>query len=556
MNHLDPNWIEAQHRSFLNWTNLKLKPKNVQLTDLPKDLQTGVHLIELLEALTGNSYPLQNLNPTFRIQQINNVNEALSIITDQLKIPLVNIGANDIVDGNKKLVLGLIHALICRYQILTLVKSSGDEEDDEEEIHDEALALSKAEKIIVKWLNDTLYDQNKKIKNLTSDWCDGEHLRRLIEYFTNDDINLSHITDPVEKVRTLVEMAENKLNIPRIVEPQDMVNYPDRFTMLAYLASYRSAKRIGEDEFNYIPTPIKDNLNQNTTSTGPNELTQQQTTVSHTTIFEKSSNNLPSEISISELSPPVVKQTTSVNLQSPVNYQNNNASPQLMTGNIQPPITSTATSTYKQQQTVSAPPMESAPPLYEQQQQQPLMTSINTSGYSNVENSYSQQSHIPQNPYIPTGTTSNSYSVQQQNTGYEGGYNSMTSLYLPNSNNNLNNPPPPLMGGNDMSYPQNNFSYAPQQQYPPQQYPPYGNQVQMNQTTYTTHEQYPQQMNYQMYPQNGMIQQHVVTQQNYAYPPPMVTQHQFVTVGTQFYSKKAMKKAIKKGYVYNPYAFN
>ncbi len=55
-------------------------------------------------------------NPKIRLQQIQNVNKALEFIKKR-GVNLTNIGAEDIVDKNEKLVLGLIWTIILRFAI-------------------------------------------------------------------------------------------------------------------------------------------------------------------------------------------------------------------------------------------------------------------------------------------------------------------------------------------------------------------------------------------------------------------------------------------------------
>ena len=51
-----------------------------------------------------------------RVQRFENVNVALSFIKGR-GIQMVNMGAEDVVDGNEKIILGLIWTLIARFTI-------------------------------------------------------------------------------------------------------------------------------------------------------------------------------------------------------------------------------------------------------------------------------------------------------------------------------------------------------------------------------------------------------------------------------------------------------
>jgi hypothetical protein len=75
-----------------------------------------VKLIHLLEILGNESLGKYASNPRLRVQKCENVHKSLEFIKGR-GIGLYNIGAEDIVDGNLKLILGLIWTLILRFTI-------------------------------------------------------------------------------------------------------------------------------------------------------------------------------------------------------------------------------------------------------------------------------------------------------------------------------------------------------------------------------------------------------------------------------------------------------
>jgi len=75
-----------------------------------------VLLIHLLEILGNESLGKYASNPRLRVQKCENVHKALEYIRGR-GIQLFNIGAEDIVDGNLKLILGLLWTLILRFTI-------------------------------------------------------------------------------------------------------------------------------------------------------------------------------------------------------------------------------------------------------------------------------------------------------------------------------------------------------------------------------------------------------------------------------------------------------
>jgi hypothetical protein len=77
---------------------------------------TQVALIHLLEVLGNESLGRYASKPKLRVQRFENVNKGLDFIKRR-GVQTTNIGAEDIVDGNRKIILGLIWTLILRFTI-------------------------------------------------------------------------------------------------------------------------------------------------------------------------------------------------------------------------------------------------------------------------------------------------------------------------------------------------------------------------------------------------------------------------------------------------------
>ncbi|KAI9870803.1 MAG: alpha-actinin, partial [Pleopsidium flavum] len=113
---LEQQWVTVQQKTFTKWLNAKVKPRDVAVNDLVTDLADGVILIHLLEILGNESLGRYASKPKLRVQRFENVNKALDFITGR-GVHMTNIGAEDVVDGNRKIILGLIWTLILRFTI-------------------------------------------------------------------------------------------------------------------------------------------------------------------------------------------------------------------------------------------------------------------------------------------------------------------------------------------------------------------------------------------------------------------------------------------------------
>jgi spectrin beta len=87
----------------------------LEIVDLFSDVGDGVLLMKLLEIISGETLGRPNRG-RMRVQKIENLNRVLDFLKHN-KIQLENIGAEDILDRNERLILGLIWTIILRFQI-------------------------------------------------------------------------------------------------------------------------------------------------------------------------------------------------------------------------------------------------------------------------------------------------------------------------------------------------------------------------------------------------------------------------------------------------------
>ena len=109
--------LDAQQlRTFTRWWNAWLGEVNLKVDDLCEDVKAGVYPIKLLEVLSDSSCGKYNPKAKMKFHCLENHNVFLASLKAK-SIKLVNIGAEDLYEGNQKLVLGLTWTLILRYEI-------------------------------------------------------------------------------------------------------------------------------------------------------------------------------------------------------------------------------------------------------------------------------------------------------------------------------------------------------------------------------------------------------------------------------------------------------
>ena len=124
------------------------------------DFCDGTHLCALVESLQKRKLkPSWNKRPQNQHHYLENATTALNAI-DADHIKLVNIGNVDIINGNLKLILGLIWSLIVRYQI--------------------GRSKFPPRKLMLAWLQAALPEC--RVSNLTTDWNSGVLLSALLDY--------------------------------------------------------------------------------------------------------------------------------------------------------------------------------------------------------------------------------------------------------------------------------------------------------------------------------------------------------------------------------------
>ena len=236
---VEDEWKSVQDKSFKRWCNEQLKEQDVEFVDLLSDIQDGVKLIKLIEVLAGTKIGRYNKTPKLRPQKLENVQQALQVISKE-KIKLIGVGPSDIVDGNPKLVFGLIWTLIQHYQINQSVRKAG--------IIGDAKGIT-AKKALLKWIQTKLNDHAVGPPiNFTSDWADGKRLAALCDVlapgtFRNAE-KLSN-ANTFQNLKDAIDIAYTNLGVPRLLSPEDLLAAKlDERSMMIYLSAFLVAQPV------------------------------------------------------------------------------------------------------------------------------------------------------------------------------------------------------------------------------------------------------------------------------------------------------------------------
>uniref|UniRef100_A0AAQ5ZTR3 Actinin alpha 3b n=1 Tax=Amphiprion ocellaris TaxID=80972 RepID=A0AAQ5ZTR3_AMPOC len=196
---LDPAWEKQQRKTFTAWCNSHLRKAGTQIENIEEDFRNGLKLMLLLEVISGERLPKPDKGK-MRFHKIANVNKALDFICSK-GVKLVSIGAEEIVDGNVKMTLGMIWTIILRFAI-----------------------------------------QDISVEGV---WKDGLALCALIHRHRPDLIDYSKLRkdDPIGNLNTAFEVAEKFLDIPKMLDAEDIVNTPkpDEKAIMTYVSCFYHA---------------------------------------------------------------------------------------------------------------------------------------------------------------------------------------------------------------------------------------------------------------------------------------------------------------------------
>ncbi|KAJ3846918.1 actinin-like protein [Lentinula lateritia] len=220
MESLETRSRDVQERTFCKWLNTKLESNGYPaMTSLVKDLSDGVKLIQLMVYVSLGRY---NKTPRMRVQKAENVNKALEFITSR-GVKLTNIGPEDIIDGNLKLILGMIWTLILRFTIADISEEG----------------LSAKEGLLLWCQRKTEPYKEVDVQDFSTSWSDGLALYEM-SFSISSQFSRYADTDRHGNTRLAFQIAAEHLNIPQLLEVEDLCDtrHPDERSVMTYIASF------------------------------------------------------------------------------------------------------------------------------------------------------------------------------------------------------------------------------------------------------------------------------------------------------------------------------
>uniref|UniRef100_A0A8U8C3E0 Uncharacterized protein n=1 Tax=Geospiza parvula TaxID=87175 RepID=A0A8U8C3E0_GEOPR len=239
------------------------------VSDLYTDIQQGHLLLDLLEVLSGQHLPREKGFNTFQCRS--NIENALTFLKSR-SLKLINIHVADIIEGKPSIVLGLIWTIIFHFHIEELARTlactynqpSPDRPGAVESSPKANRSAKKSAKIKERWKMSAtkallLWAKEQcslhgsvSVTDFKSSWRSGLAFLAIIQTLRPGlvDLEKAKARSNKENLKEAFRIAELELNIPRLLEPEDVdtVN-PDERSIMTYVAQFlQYSKNLPESE--------------------------------------------------------------------------------------------------------------------------------------------------------------------------------------------------------------------------------------------------------------------------------------------------------------------
>ncbi|XP_054681925.1 nesprin-2 isoform X1 [Grus americana] len=255
----------TQKKTFTSWINsilAKHTPPSV-ISDLYTDIQQGHLLLDLLEVLSGQHLPREKGFNTFQCRS--NIENALTFLKSR-SLKLINIHVADIIEGNPSIVLGLIWTIIfhfhieelartlaCTYNQPSLGCSSAVDSSPKASRSAKKSAKIKerwkisATKALLLWAKEQCSLHGSiNVTDFKSSWRSGLPFLAIIQTLRPGlvDLEKAKTRSNKENLKEAFRIAELELNIPRLLEPEDVdIMNPDEKSIMTYVAQFLQYSR-------------------------------------------------------------------------------------------------------------------------------------------------------------------------------------------------------------------------------------------------------------------------------------------------------------------------
>ena len=221
---LPANCISHLARPRSRRWNTWLQQRELQVDDLCEDVKPGAMCVNLIEVLSGSLAGKHHATPKTKYQMLENQGVFLDMLRSK-GIRLVNIGNEDLVEGNRTLILGLTWTLILRYEIQ---KYGADENE------------------LLRWVRAcTKGYKEVKITSWGDSFNDGLAFCALIHKHAPEELDYPGLDKGAKltNLKKAFDVAEAIWSVPQLLDPADLAGEQptDDRSVITYVARLRQA---------------------------------------------------------------------------------------------------------------------------------------------------------------------------------------------------------------------------------------------------------------------------------------------------------------------------
>ena len=238
-----------QLKSFTAWVNLQLAKVSLKVNDLRTELEDGILLLKLVEAISGEELGKYDKNPMGKFQKIENLNIPLKYINSfNASIGIkTSYSAEDIYEGNVTLILGMVWCLILRYSVAEI--SEGDLTAKEGLLlwAQKKVAEGSGAKAELKpfdpsqVLSGESVSGRVEVKNFHNSWSSGMAFCALISAYNPAllDFGALDAKNKLDNLKLAFSLAESQMGIPCFLDADDMISVrPDEKSVMTYVSLF------------------------------------------------------------------------------------------------------------------------------------------------------------------------------------------------------------------------------------------------------------------------------------------------------------------------------
>lgn len=227
-------WESRLSEMYVRWINSRLRERRdagqVRLVeDLAIDLRSGVVLCHLLEALSGRSLKTRlNARGTTKIHHISNLTVYFGAL-QEVGVKTVNVGPNDVYDGNVRCILGLMWTNICFFAM----------RDEGVEVTDERGALKQT---LLAWATELIGDDSELLPlshDFKAAFGDGRLFAAMLKSLDPDAPDFDDTLSAADNLRRTFERADEVFSVPVLIDVSVPNSMGDEQALITYLCEFK-----------------------------------------------------------------------------------------------------------------------------------------------------------------------------------------------------------------------------------------------------------------------------------------------------------------------------